>query len=136
MLAPLGPTGRATGVHEKQWSFGRHGNRLDDLPAVVFQQVVNKEIPTLDHRTLRGILTRIPSPDQDLLHFNPLFMGRFHRLVGLGLVVDQLSIAVVAIYGHQDATARVSNPSAARYPAEAPKHLGMDDTQARAGKHG
>src|SRR5579863_10152352 len=98
MLAPLGPTGRATGVHEKQWSFGRHGNRLDDLPAVVFQQVVNKEIPTLDHRTLRGILTRIPSPDQDLLHFNPLFMGRFHRLVGLGLVVDQLSIAVVAIY--------------------------------------
>ena len=63
-------------------------------------------------------------------------MGRFHRLVGFGLVVDQLSIAVVAIYRHQDTTSRVGNPVSARHPAESTKNLGMDDAKARTGEHG
>src|SRR5258708_34368076 len=78
----------------------------------------------------------MPSPDQHFLHFDTLFMGHLHRLVSLGLVVDQLSIAVVAVNGHQDATLRVSNPASARCPAESTKNLGMDDAKSRTGKHG
>jgi hypothetical protein len=63
-------------------------------------------------------------------------MGHFHRFVGFGLVVDQLSIAVVAVHRHQEATFRVGDPVSARRPAESTKNLGMDDAKARTGKHG
>src|SRR5260370_16722932 len=78
----------------------------------------------------------MPSPDQPFLHFDTLFSGHLHRLVSLGLVVDQLSIAVVAVYGHQDATLRVGNPASTRRPAEATKNLRMDDAKPRTGQHG
>src|SRR5947209_8005327 len=107
MLAPLGSTSRATSVHEKQWGFGWHGYRLDYFSMVVREQFVDEEIPTVDHRSLGDILTGIAPPDQDFLHFGTLFMCRFYRLVSLGLVIDQLSIAVVTIHRHQDATARI-----------------------------
>src|SRR6266567_3227494 len=75
-------------------------------------------------------------PDQDFLNFHTLCMGHFYRFVGFGLVVDQLSIAVIAVHRHQDATTRVGNSFSARRPAESTINLGMDNAQARAGKHG
>src|SRR5579859_2995734 len=74
-------------------------------------------------------------PDQYFLNFNPFFTGLFYRLIGLDLVIDQLSIAVVAVHCHQDPTLRVSDPTSARRSAEAAKDLGMDNTQARTGQH-
>jgi hypothetical protein len=62
-------------------------------------------------------------------------MGRRHRLVGLGLVVDKLAVAVVAVHRHQDVASRVGDPASARRTAEATEHLGMDDAQAGAGEH-
>src|SRR5438552_833201 len=78
----------------------------------------------------------MPSPDQNFLHFDTLFTGHLHRLVSLGLVVDQLSIAVVAVHGHQDATFRIGHPTSASCPAESTVNLGMDDAKARTGQHG
>ena len=48
VLATLGPAGGTAGVHQKQGRFGRHGHRLDQLPAIV-AQLVDEEVPAVVH---------------------------------------------------------------------------------------
>src|SRR3972149_3374121 len=93
VLAPLGPRRRATRVHEEQRGFSRHRDRLDHLPAVVLQEFVDEEVPPRDHGTLRRVLAGMPSPDQHPVDLDAALTGRSDRLVGLGLVVDQLAVA-------------------------------------------
>ena len=61
---------------------------------------------------------------------------RRDRLVGLGLVVDQLAVAVVAVHRDQDAAAGVGDTSTARGAAESAEHLGVNDAETGAGQHG
>src|SRR5690348_6561226 len=105
MLGTFWFTSCATRVHEEQRGFGRHGNRIDNFPAIVRKQFVDEEISTFYHGSLGRILTWITPPDQDFIYLDALIMSRVHCLVGFGLVIDQPSIAVVAINRHKYATA-------------------------------
>ena len=135
VLAPLGPGRRAARVHEEQRGLGRHGDRLDHPPPVVREQLVDEEVPAGDHRALRRVPAGVPSPHQHLVDLDALVARLRHRLVGLGLVVDQLAVAVVAVHRHQDVAPGVGDPLAARGTAEPPEHLGVDDAQAGARQH-
>ena len=75
------------------------------------------------------------SPDQDLFDLKAELARLHQRLIGLGLVVDQLAVAVVAVHGHQDVTSRVGDPLSACRAAEAAEHLGMDNAETGAREH-
>ena len=135
MLAALRPAGRAARVHQKQRRLRRHRLRLHLLPTVRVQQLVDEEVATLDHRALRVVLAGVPPPHQHLLDLLTLLAGSRDRLVGLGLVIDQLAVARVRIHRHQDPALRVGHPvttGSAREPAE---NLGVDHTHASARQH-
>src|SRR6266498_1500667 len=134
--APLGPAGRAAGVHQEQRRLGGHGHRRDLLAAVVLHELVDEVVAALDHRARGGVLAGVASPDQHLVDLVALVMGPRHRLVGLELVVDQFAVAVVAVHRHQDAALRVGDPLPARRTAEPTEYLRVDDAQASAGEHG
>src|SRR5215216_4367218 len=126
VLAPLGAAGRAARIHEEQRRLGRHRDRLDLLAAVVLEHLVDEEVAALDHRALRRVLARVAAPDQHLVDLVAHLPGRLHRLVGVGLVVDELAVAVVAVHRHEDLALRVLEPAPARRTAEPAEHLGMD----------
>ena len=135
VLASLRPAGGAAGVHEKERRFRGHGDRLDHPSSVVRDHLVDEEVTPLDHRALGRVLARLTPPDQDLVDLEPLLLRDRQRLVGLGLVVDELAVAVVAVHGDEDAALGVDDPLSARRPAEAAEHLAVDDSEPCAGEH-
>ena len=135
MLAALRPAGRAARVHQEQRRLRRHRHRLHLLPTVLVQQLVDEEVATLDHRALRVILARVPPPHQHLLDLLTLRARGRDRLVGLGLVVDELAVARVRVHRHQDPALRVGHPMTTRRAREPAEHLGVDHTHASARQH-
>src|SRR5207237_6898726 len=83
-----------------------------------------------------GVFARVALPDQHLLHVLALLLGGLYSLLGAGLVIDQVAVAVVAVHGHQDRTSRVRDAITASGPAEAAEDLGVDDAEAGARQHG
>jgi hypothetical protein len=77
----------------------------------------------------------VAPPHEHLLDLHALLARRRDRLVGLGLVVDQLAVAVVAVDRHQDVALRVGDPAAAGRTAEPAEHLGVDHAEAGAREH-
>ena len=66
-------------------------HRLDGLPGVAGEQLVDEEVAAVDHRGLRRVLAGVAPPDEHLVDLLA-FLGRHvERLVGLDLVVDQLA---------------------------------------------
>jgi hypothetical protein len=62
-------------------------------------------------------------------------LGPFQRLVGLRLVVDQLTLAPVRVHRDEDAALRVGDAVAARGTAEPTEHLGVDHSESGTGEH-
>src|SRR5579859_1579446 len=101
VLAALRSGGGAAGVHEEQRRLGRHRHRIYALALVVGQQVVDDEVTAVDQGRLGRVLAGVALPDQDLFDLVPLLLGHGDRLVGLHLVVEQLTVAVVGVHGDQ-----------------------------------
>src|SRR5665811_859547 len=135
VLGPLRWPGRPAGVHEEQGRLGRHGHRLDYCSTIIFQEFVHEEVAAGHHGALRCVLARVPAPHQHLVDLDAELTSPGQRLVGLGLVVDQFAVAVVAVHRHQGVTLGVGDPLAARCTAESPEHLVVDDAETGAGEH-
>ena len=132
---PFGRPG-AAGVHQEQRRLGGHGDRLDGLPGVFGEHLVEEEVPAVDHRGRRGVLAGVAPPDEHLVDVLSLLGRLLEGLVGLDLMVGQLAGAVVAVHGDQDVAARVGDPTPAGGAAEAAEHLRVDDAQPGTGQHG
>ena len=78
----------------------------------------------------------VAAPDEHLVHLLPLLARHRDCLVGLDLVVRQLTGAVVTVHGDQDAAAGVGDPVPAGGAAEPAEHLGMNDAEPGARQHG
>src|ERR1700688_3247797 len=100
------------------------------------EQLIDEEIPAVDHGGLRGVLPSPPTPDQNLVDLLALQAGCRYCLVGLDLVVGKLSGAVVAANRDQDPAAGVGDPVAAGSAAEPAENLRVNDAEPRAGEHG
>jgi len=61
--------------------------------------------------------------------------GLLDRVVGLGLVVDELAVAVVRVHRHQHGAFRVCHALSACVPAEAAEYLGVDHPESSASQH-
>src|SRR5881628_1258178 len=103
---------------------------------VCSSDLVDEEVPSADHGALGCVLAGMPAPYQHLVDHGAAFTGCSHRLVGLGLMVDQFAVTVVAVYRHQDVASRVGDPVSARRTAESAEHLGVNDAEPGAGEHG
>src|ERR1035437_1828360 len=136
MLAPLRPPRGPARVHQEQRRLGRHGDGVDHLVAIFAEDLVDEEVPPLDHWALRGVLARVAPPDQHLVDLLAELTGRLQRLVGLDLVVDQVAVAVIAVHGHQDAATGVCYPVPARRTREPAEHLGVNYAEPGARQHG
>ncbi|GBE21803.1 hypothetical protein BMS3Bbin01_01155 [bacterium BMS3Bbin01] len=136
VLAPFGARRRTARVHEEQRGFCRHRDRVDHPPAIVRKELVDEEVPSLDHRALRRVLAGMSPPDEHLVDLDAAFVSRCHRLVGFDLVVDQLAVAVVAVHRHQDVALRVGDTLPTGLTAESAEDLGMDGAETGAGEHG
>ena len=97
MLASFGFPSRPTRVHEKEWGFGIHRDGLNLLAAKILHDIVHEIVTTLHHGRGRAILARIAPPDQDFLDFLTIPFGGVNRNIRRGLMVDQLSAAVVTV---------------------------------------
>ena len=135
VLAALGSGRGAAGVHQEQRRLGGHRHRLDDACRGTRRGGRRRRSrvrrPSGSARRTAGVA----SPDEHLVDVDAEFARRRHRLVGLGLVVDQLAVAVVAVHRHQDVARRVGDAVPAGGAAEPAEHLGVDDTQPGAGEH-
>src|SRR5713226_15389 len=72
-----------------------YGDRLDGLADVLREQFVDEEVPAVDHRGLRRVLTGVAPPDQHLVDVLALLGRRRQGLVRLDLVIGQLAGAVI-----------------------------------------
>src|SRR5664280_1562696 len=135
VLAALWLAGRTARVHDEQWRFGRHRNRVNLLPLVVGHDLVDEEVPSGDHWTLRGVLSGVPAEHQHLLDRDALLEGPRDCLVGLDLVILQFAVAVVAVHRDENLALRVGDAAAARGAGETTEDLGVDDAQTCAREH-
>jgi hypothetical protein len=69
VLGALGAAGGPAGVHQEQRRVGGQGHRLDYRAGVLGQDLVDEEVPSGCHRRRRGVLARVPPPDQHLVDF-------------------------------------------------------------------
>src|SRR5215468_4993288 len=67
MLAALGLSCGAAGVHQKERGLSVHGNGLDFLAAKILQDFVHEIVPTFYDRRRGTILARVTAPDQHFL---------------------------------------------------------------------
>src|SRR6266851_6970378 len=81
------------------------------------------------------MLARIPSPHQDSVDIHTVLRRILQCLISLDLVVDQLTVAVVRIDGHQNVATGVDDPLATSLAAEPTKNLGVDHAEPGASKH-
>src|SRR5580700_1423914 len=98
VLAALRTACRAGRVHQEQRVRRRQPRRLDDLALVRGQQVVNEDVPPLDHRGLGRVLAGVAAEDENLVDLLALLGRGLDSLVGLDLVVEQVTAAVVAVH--------------------------------------
>ena len=135
VLGPLRAARGAARVHQEQRVVGGQRLGLHLLPAVVAEQIVDEVVPALDHRALGVVLAGDPPPHEHLLDLDPLLASLLNRLIGLHLVVDQVAVAVIAVYRDENGALRVGHALAARRAAEATEHLGVDHAEPRAREH-
>src|ERR1035437_1723117 len=102
---------------------------------VVRHDLIDEEIPSGDHRTLRGVLAGIPSKDQHFFDDNAFFESSRHGLVGLDLVILEHAAAVVTVHGHENPALRVGDATSARGARKATEHLRVDNTETSAREH-
>ena len=79
MLAALGFAGGAAGVHQEERSVGIHGNGLDDVPAIIFQDFVDEKIALHDHGRVGIVFAVVAPPDQDFVDVLAFFLRRSAR---------------------------------------------------------
>src|SRR6266446_3077366 len=136
VLAALGLAGGAAGIHEEERSFGVLRDGLDDLAAIVFQDIVDEEVAARGHGRIGSVFSWVALPDKDLVNLLALFRGGANGDIGAGFVVDPLAVAVVAVGIDEDAAAGISGAKAAGFPAESAEDDGVDDAEPRASEHG
>jgi hypothetical protein len=135
VLSPLWLPSRPACVHEEQGGLGCHGDRLDHRAALFLQELVHEEVPAGHHAGLRCVLAAVPTPHQHPVNLVAELSRLRQRLLGLGLVVEELAVTVVAVHRDEDVASGVSDALAARCTAESPEDLGMDDAESGAREH-
>src|SRR6266702_1518312 len=65
VLASLGLSRRAAGIHEEERCLCWHGHGVDGGSTKLLQEMVHEVVSTFDDRCRRRILARIPAPNQD-----------------------------------------------------------------------
>ena len=136
MLTAFGLAGGAAGVHEEERGFGVERNGRNDLAAVIFQNVFDEEIAAADHRRIRHLFARIAAPDEDFVDVLAFFFCGLNGDIGIALVIDPFSVAVVAVGVDEDAAAGISGAESASFAAESTEDDGVNDAEACAGEHG
>ena len=136
VLAPLGLTRCSARVHHKERILRRQGNRVDSNSLIVLQHLVREVVTPFNHRGLGGVFSRVASENQNLIDTLALLLGHLHGDIGVLLVIQQLTRAVVAIDGDQDTASGVGDPLTAGFPTESPIDFRMDDAQSGTGQHG
>src|SRR5882762_932481 len=136
VLAALGFAGGAAGIHEEERSFGVLRDGLDDLAAIVFQDIVDEEVAARGHGRIGSVFSWVALPDKDLVNLLALFRGGANGDIGAGFVVDPLAVAVVAVGIDEDAAAGISGAKAAGFPAKTAEDNGVHDAESRASEHG
>src|SRR5712691_9583702 len=119
MLATLGLTGSAAGVHEEQRGFGVLRDGLDDLIAVLLQDFVDKVIALQDHGRFGIVFVMEALPDENFVDGLAFFFRGLHGDVGVAFVVDPFAVAVVAVGVDQHAAAGIRGTQAAGFATEA-----------------
>src|SRR3984885_1947955 len=76
VLAALGTPGGAGGVHQEQRVRRLQRHRLDDLALVRGEQVVDEDVPPLDHRGGGGVLARVTAEDENRVDVLAFLGGR------------------------------------------------------------
>ena len=109
VLAALGFSGGAAGVHQKQRVFGIHLFGFDPDAVVVFEHIVDKIIPAVDHRCRAGGLAGIALPYEDLVDLLSVFSRQIDGNIRILLVVEQGSAAVIGVRGDQHPAAGVDD---------------------------
>ena len=135
VLAALRAARRAGRVHKEQRVRRRQPRRLDDLALVRGQQVVNEDVPPLDHRGLGRVLAGVAAEDENLVDLLALLGRGLDRLVGLDLVVEQVTAAVVAVHRDEDGRGGVGDPVPGRRTGESGEDLRVDDAEPGRGQH-
>ena len=136
MLASFGLAGAAAGVHEKQRCFSIHGNGSHDFTGVIGQDFVNPVIPAFHEGRSGGVLSGVPSPNEDFLQFVPFFGGNLERNVSGCFVIEQLAVAVIAVHRDQDIALGIGSAHATSLAAEAAKDDGVNHPKPRTCQHG
>src|SRR5229473_4661006 len=125
MLATFGFAGGAAGVHEEERGFGVLRDGLDDVIAIVLQNIVYKIIALQDHGRFGIVFVVEALPDENFVDGLAFFFRGFHGDVGVAFVVDPFAVAVVAVGVDQHAAAGIRGAQAAGFATEAAEHNGM-----------
>ena len=136
VLTALGLTRCSARVHHKERILRRQGNRVDSNSLIVLQHLVREVVTPFNHRGLGGVFSRVASENQNLVDTLALLLGHLHGDIGVLLVIQQLTRAIVAIDGDQDTASGVGDPLAAGFPTESPIDFRMDHPQSGTGQHG
>ncbi len=136
VLAALGFSGGAAGVHQEQRVFGIHLFGFDPSAVVVFEHIVDKIIPSIDHRCRAGGLAGIALPYEDLVYLLSVLARQIDGNVRILLVVEQRPAAVIRIRRDQHPAAGVDDPVGAGTTAETTEHLAVNDPEAGTCQHG
>ena len=112
------------------------GDRLDDLVAVILENVIDEEVAVDDHRGFGTVVTVVAPPEKNLVDVLAFFFCRFDGDVGARLVIDPLAVAMIAVSVDEHAAAGIGGAQAARFSAESAEDHGMNHAEARAGQHG
>src|SRR5579859_1721472 len=119
MLAALGLASGAAGVHEEERGFGVLGDRLDEVIAIVLENIVDEEIALHNHRGFGAEVARVALPDENFVDGLAFFFCGFHGDVCVAFVIDPFSVAVVAVGVDQHAAAGIGGAQAASFATEA-----------------
>jgi hypothetical protein len=101
VLAALGLAGGAAGVHQERGAPPAFMHRLDPGAVIVVQNLVDKEVPAVDHRRGSGIFAGVALPYQHLVDRLAVFGGMLDGHIGILLVVQQGAAAIIGIHGDQ-----------------------------------
>ena len=136
VLAAFGLAGSAAGVHEEQRGFGVLRDGVNDVIAVVVEDVFDEVIAAHDHWGFGAEVVGVALPDQDFVDVLAFFFRGFYGDVGAGFVIDPFAVAVITVSVDEDAAAGVGGAQAAGFAAEAAEDHRVDHAQAGAGQHG
>ena len=68
VLSAFGFSGCTAGVHQKEGSGCRHWHGIYPGSVIIFQQIIDKEVPALNHGSPGGIFARVTLPYKDLIN--------------------------------------------------------------------